>query len=64
MRWIILGPLICLITSCIYAEGTVIEEPEDIVVKPRKLGCPCQSIEVTQPKKIERTSHAAISKSS
>lgn len=61
MRWIILGPLICLITSCIYAEGTIIEEPEDVVVKQRRLGCHCQSIEVTEPIKIERTSNAVIS---
>ncbi len=60
MRWIILSPLFLLITSCIIAEGTIIEEPEDVVVSPKMYqftpDYPCQSMDVTKPKQIVQAS--------
>lgn len=35
MRWIAVLPLIFLLTSCIYTEGTPIIEPQDVVVSPQ-----------------------------
>ena len=55
MRWIILVPLSCLLTSCIFVEGQIIEEPKDVVVSPQAyqyLPDSCQSVEVS---KAERT---------
>ncbi|MBP6918187.1 MAG: hypothetical protein KBB94_04685 [Legionellaceae bacterium] len=47
MRWIILLPLSCLLTSCIFVEGQIIEEPKDVVVSPQAyqyLPDSCQSV--------------------
>ncbi|MDP3562219.1 MAG: hypothetical protein Q8R83_08600 [Legionellaceae bacterium] len=35
MKWIAISPLFFLLTSCIFTEGTMIVEPEDIAVTPQ-----------------------------
>ncbi|MDP3706116.1 MAG: hypothetical protein Q8R24_09440 [Legionellaceae bacterium] len=35
MKWITILPVIFLLTSCIYTEGTPIIEPRDVVVTPQ-----------------------------
>ncbi|MCR9192571.1 MAG: hypothetical protein NXI01_07915 [Gammaproteobacteria bacterium] len=55
MRWLILTPVLFLLCSCIYTEGEIIEEPEDIAVSPKIYkytpGYPCRSTNVTDPKR-------------
>lgn len=58
MRWIALSPLFFLITSCIYTEGQVIREPEDVVI-PAQIyqftpNYPCQNTIVTKPQQTVR----------
>lgn len=61
MRWIFLIPLIALITSCILAEGSIVEEPEDVVIAPQmyqfKPEYPCQSVPVTKPERNVNCPH-------
>lgn len=58
MRCIILLPLFGLLTSCIFVEGSIIEEPKDVVVSRQAYqftpDYPCQSVDVTG---AERETH-------
>lgn len=58
MRWIMLLPLSCLLTSCIFVEGQIIEEPKDVVVSSNAYQLtpdfPCQqSLDVTKAECID-----------
>ena len=51
MRWIGLLAISCLLSACIFVEGQIIEEPEDVVISPHLYqyipDYPCQSTSVT-----------------
>lgn len=32
MKWILTIPIVLLLSSCLFVEGQIIEEPEDVVV--------------------------------
>jgi hypothetical protein len=55
MKWLQLTPLFALLTSCIFTEGQIIEEPKDIVIPPSAYyftpNYPCNSTDVTQAEK-------------
>ncbi|PJD92867.1 MAG: hypothetical protein CK424_04655 [Legionella sp.] len=55
MRSIILLPMIALLSSCIYTEGQIINEPEDVVVSSKVYKYtpwyPCGSPDITQPER-------------
>lgn len=57
MQWIILLFLGCLLTSCIFVEGQIIEEPKDVVISRQAYQLtpdfPCQSEDVTQAERIK-----------
>ena len=56
MRGIILIPVVCILTSCIYVEGQIIKEPEDVVVPPQvyqfNADDLCQNMDVSQPQRV------------
>ncbi len=57
MKWIILLPLSCVLTSCIFVEGQIIEEPKDVVVSSQAyqyLPDSCQSAEVSKEERTVR----------
>lgn len=54
MRWLILIPLFFLNPSCIYTEGSIIREPEDVIVSSKAYQLTpwhaCQHTDVTHAK--------------
>lgn len=58
MRWIGLMLLFLCNSGCIFVEGSIIEEPKDVVIPPciyqYTAYSPCHAIDVTQ---AERTTH-------
>ncbi len=56
MRSLLLMPMIVVLTSCIYTEGQIINEPEDIVVSSKVYQYspwnPCGSVDVTRPERV------------
>lgn len=52
MRWMLMTPLCCLLSACIFVEGQIIQEPKDIVIPASAyqfpLKYPCHSLDVTQ----------------
>ncbi len=63
MRWLLLLLLFCLETSCIFVEGQIINEPEDVVVTSKMYQYlpeyPCHVVNVTEPERT--TSHCTHS---
>lgn len=58
MRWITLTPLLLLLSACIYTEGSLITEPQDIVVSPKVYQLtpwyPCHATDVTAAERQKR----------
>lgn len=51
MKWIPLTSLCFLLSSCIYTEGQIIREPEDVVISSKAYQLtpwyPCHSMDIT-----------------